>query len=220
MVDDIVVVGTGAFAEVVTEYFRRYAVGNVVAYACSPEFKTSERYAGLPLIDFDEMAVQFPPKSTKIFVAIGYRKMNSIREKVFKEISGFGYEFVTFVHPNVILWDSTNIGRNCFIFEDNTIQPFTEIGDNTILWSGNHIGHHSRVGSNVFISSHVVVSGSCTIGDNVFIGVNASFHDGVVVGDRSLIGAAAIVSRNVEQDSIISPLRTNVSEKKSFEVDF
>jgi acyl-[acyl carrier protein]--UDP-N-acetylglucosamine O-acyltransferase len=66
------------------------------------------------------------------------------------------------------------IGENCFIFEDNTIQPFVRIEDNVILWSGNHIGHHSTIKSHNFISSHVVVSGQCTIEPNCFIGVNST----------------------------------------------
>ena len=49
------------------------------------------------------------------------------------------------------------IGENCFIFEDNTIQPFVVVEDNVILWSGNHIGHHSVIKNHNFVSSHVVI---------------------------------------------------------------
>ena len=52
-------------------------------------------------------------------------------------------------------------GDNCFILEDNTVQPFVTIGNNVTLWSGNHIGHDSVIEDDCFISSHVVVSGTC-----------------------------------------------------------
>ena len=55
-------------------------------------------------------------------------------------------------------------GDNCFILEDNTVQPFVRIGSNVTLWSGNHIGHDSTIGDHCFISSHVVVSGHVDIG--------------------------------------------------------
>lgn len=221
MKDEIVIVGTGTFAEIVAEYFHKYNAGQVVALSCSPELKTeSIGFNGLPILDFDELLVRFPPQTVRLFVAIGYRKMNSVRENIFNQMLGLGYEFVSFIHPSVELWDSCKIGRNCFIFEDNTLQPFTAIGDNTILWSGNHLGHHSSIGSHSFISSHVVISGSCQIGNNVFVGVNASFHDGVTVGDRSLVGAAAIVGKDIGPDSVVSPIRTSLSSRKSFEVDF
>ena len=53
------------------------------------------------------------------------------------------------------------MGDNCFIFEDNTVQPFVTLGNNLVLWSGNHIGHHSTLRDHCFISSHVVISGFC-----------------------------------------------------------
>ena len=56
-----------------------------------------------------------------------------------------GYHLLTFVHPSVSIFDSTQIGQNCFIFVDNTIQPYTKIGNNTILWSGNHVGTTPRL---------------------------------------------------------------------------
>ena len=78
--------------------------------------------------------------------------------------------------------------ENVFIFEDNTIQPFTTIGNNTIMWSGNHLGHHSTIGNHCFISSHVVISGACKLGNNIFIGVNSTLHDCVSLGDECLVG--------------------------------
>jgi acyl-[acyl carrier protein]--UDP-N-acetylglucosamine O-acyltransferase len=34
--------------------------------------------------------------------------------------------------------------ENCFILEDNTIQPHAQIGANVTLWSGNHVGHQEQ----------------------------------------------------------------------------
>ena len=59
---------------------------------------------------------------------------------------------------------STPPGDNCFILEDNTIQPFVSIGNNVTLWSGNHIGHDSTIDDHCFIASHVVVSGHVRVG--------------------------------------------------------
>ena len=215
----LVVIGTGTFGQIAKDYFEEYLGLKVTKFAVSESQLSAEENKTLNLISIEELAAQNPDKY-QIFVAIGYRKMNSIREYFFDHFQKRGFEFLSFIHPNVKIWQSTSIGRNCFIFEDNTIQPYTEIGSNTVLWSGNHIGHHTVVGSNCFISSHVVISGSCQIGSNSFIGVNSSIHDGVMIGDRSLIGAGAIISRNTPPDSIYSPKPTMQSLKKSFEIDF
>lgn len=94
------------------------------------------------------------------------------------------------------------IGENCFVLEDNTIQPFVEIGDNVTLWSGNHIGHHSRIGSHSFLASHVVVSGGVVIGEQCFIGVNATLRDHIRIGDRCVIGAQALLLEDAAPEGV------------------
>lgn len=69
------------------------------------------------------------------------------------------------------------MGDNCFVFENQTIQPFVKIGNDVIIWSGNHIGHHSMIGDHCFISSHVVISGNVKIEPYCFLGVNSSIRD-------------------------------------------
>ena len=51
-----------------------------------------------------------------------------------------GYQPASYISSNAFVWSNAKIGDHCFIFENNTVQPFVEIGDNVILWSGNHIG--------------------------------------------------------------------------------
>jgi sugar O-acyltransferase (sialic acid O-acetyltransferase NeuD family) len=146
--------------------------------------------------------------------------MNTLRQTVFADVTARGWTCATFVHPGVKIWSSTRLGQNVFIFEDNTIQPFTTIGDNTIFWSGNHLGHHSSVGSHCFISSHVVISGSCRLGDNLFVGVNATFHDGLTIADHCLIGAGAIITRDTNPHEVYVPASTKPFPKASHELDF
>lgn len=220
MTKPIVIVGTGAFGEVAQAYFTEYKVRDVVAFSASSDRISNQQVLGRSVVALEDLQRTLPPSEIDVFVAIGYRHMNRNREQVFRNLASKGYEFATFVHPNVKIWSSSTIGRNCFIFEDNTVQPFTQIGDDTVLWSGNHIGHHSSIGDHSFISSHVVVSGSCRVGNNVFIGVNASIHDGVTVGDHALIGAGAVIARDVEPKAIYSPPRTKPRDVTTDEIDF
>ncbi len=217
---NLVIVGTGLFAEVAKTYFEEYTDYLVVAFACHAHFKKTEFVYGIPLIEIEKLKEQCSPDGHEVFIAIGYGKMNKMRQTVYQEIRSFGYKCATFVHPNVRIWQSTNLGDNIFIFEDNTIQPFTSIGADTILWSGNHIGHHRKIGEHCFISSHVVVSGSCTIGNNVFIGVNATLRDGIKIGDECLIGAGAIVMNDAMPREVYVGERTKPSRLTSSQIEF
>lgn len=216
----LVIVGTSLFGEVAAAYFSRFTPYEVVAFAADAEFIDQTEFAGRPVISLDSIAEAHPPEESDAFVAIGYRKMNAIRRSKCEELEKWGYELTSFVHPNVDIWDSTQIGRNCFIFEDNTIQPYTRIGSGTIMWSGNHIGHHSRIGEYNFVSSHVVISGSCVVGDHCFFGVNSTVFNGLSLGNRSLVGAGAIVSRDLPEESLVIAKSTTVNARRTSELDF
>lgn len=198
----LVVFGTGQIAELALHYFRTDSDRDVIALTVDRDFVSGDSRWGLPVIPFEDLGRDLPPQETDIFIALSYSKRNRIRKAKFLAAEAAGYGFATYVssHATVL---SPNIGRNCFILEDNTVQPFVTIGDDTTLWSGNHIGHHSSVGNHVFIASHVVVSGGVTIEDEVFIGVNATVRNGIKVGRRAVVGAGALVMDAVHPDSVV-----------------
>lgn len=220
MKKSLIIVGTGLFAEVVSSYFDELSDYKVVGFACHESFKNTDKIFGRNLFSIEKLSDFFSPKDVDVFVAIGYGQMNKNRQRVYQEMKERGYNCAKFIHPGIRIWDSSKIGDNVFIFEDNTIQPFTIIGNNTILWSGNHLGHHSVIGDHCFISSHVVISGSCKLGNNVFIGVNATLHDSISIGDECLIVAGAIISKSTEPRSVYAPQATKAFPKMSDQIGF
>ncbi len=174
--------------------------------------------AGLPVVAFEEVVERYPPAEHGMFVAVGYRDVNRVRAALCGEARALGYELITYVCSKATHWGDTEIGDNCFVFEDNTIQPFVTIGDGVVLWSGNHIGHHSSIGDYCFVTSHVVVSGFTKIGDYSFLGVNATFRDDITVGRSNVIGAGAIIMKSTADDEVYVPQRTKPIERKSHEI--
>lgn len=217
---DLVVVGTSLFAEVVRDYFHEYTDYRVCAFSCHEKHKDQEEFCGMPVVTIETLEQHYRPDKVAVFVAIGYRKMNKIRQATYEELKARGYSFATFIAPSVKIWSSNRFGENVFIFENNVIQPYVSIGDNTVLWSGNHIGHHSTIGNHCFVSSHVVVSGSCRIGDNCFLGVNSTLHDSLTIGPENLIGAGAIIARDTRAREVYVPNATKVFPKPSDQLEF
>jgi sugar O-acyltransferase (sialic acid O-acetyltransferase NeuD family) len=217
---ELIVIGSGTFAQIAKVYFEEYAGVRINRFAVSKELlKETQVDSGVDIFPVEDL-LQLNPDKYQVFVAIGYRKLNLIRKEIYTTFEEAGFSFASFIHPSVKVWPSSEIGKNCFIFENNTLQPFTKVGSNTVLWSGNHVGHHSIIEDHCFISSHVVISGTCTIGESSFLGVNATIHDGVVVGKRNLIGAGAVISRSTPSDALYSPQSTAKHPKRSFEIDF
>jgi sugar O-acyltransferase (sialic acid O-acetyltransferase NeuD family) len=144
-------------------------------------------------------------------VALSYSKLNRLRAERVAAARALGYGLVSYVSSRATTFPDLEHGENCFILEDNTIQPFAKIGHNVTLWSGNHIGHHSTIEDDVFISSHVVVSGGVRIGQGSFVGVNATIRDHVAIGRECVIGAGALVLEDQADHGVLAPRGTERS---------
>lgn len=208
--------GAGELAEVAHFYFTRDARVAVAGFAVDGAYLKETVFCGLPVIAFEEAQARFSPEAHDLFVAVGYARINALRAQKCAEGRARGYRLASYVSSKASVWDGFRAGENCFILEDNTVQPFVEIGDNVTLWSGNHVGHHARIGANCFITSHVVISGGVQIGENAFIGVNATLRDHVKVGARSVVGAGSLVLEDVPDDGVVAARGTELSKVPSF----
>lgn len=150
----------------------------------------------------EDIEHKYPPNDYFAFVAMAGSHLNRDRTMVYNKVKQFGYRLVSYVSSKAFVWHNVKIGENCFILEDNTLQPFTEIGNNVVMWSGNHLGHQSKIKDNCFITSHVVISGFCTIGENTFMGVNSSVRDEVGIAKDNVIGMGAVITKNTEENRV------------------
>jgi sugar O-acyltransferase (sialic acid O-acetyltransferase NeuD family) len=194
----VVVFGTGTLAQLVDFYFDIDSDHDTVAFTADKEHINGDTAFGKPLIPFDSVTDEYPPDEYDMFVAVGYREMNELREQKFVEAKQKGYNLVSYVNSEITHWGETSIGENCFIFEDQTIQPFVDIGDNVILWSGNHVGHHSTISDHCFVTSHTVISGFVEVGPNSFLGVNSTIVDEVTLAPKTVVGAGATIINDTE----------------------
>ena len=148
----LVIFGSGDIAELAHYYFSTDSDYEVVAFTVDASYIKEPSFCGLPVIAFEEVMQHYTPESNAFFVALSYSKLNAVRKEKFLAAKDKGYKLVSFISSNATVLNDGNIGENCFIFEDNTIQPFVKIGDNVTLWSGNHIGHHSVIKDHTFIA--------------------------------------------------------------------
>lgn len=190
---NLVVFGAGDIADLAYYYFTNDTDYEVKAFTVDGAYIESGTFNGAPVIAFEEVELAFPPHDNDLFVALSYSKLNRIRKEKYMAAKAKGYTLPSYISSHATVLNQGRFGDNCFILEDNTIQPFVKVGNNVTMWSGNHIGHHSTIHDHVFIAAHVVVSGGCTVGHSSFIGVNATLRDHITVGDNCVIGAGVLL---------------------------
>ena len=212
MQTDLVLIGDGLFADIAYEYFTHDSDHRVVGFTVDrSHLHTTEKF-GLPVVPFDEVQDHFAPADHAFYAAVTYGQLNRLRERFYREAKALGYHPASYVSSRAFVWHNVQLGEHCFIFEDNTVQPFVTLGDNVVLWSGNHIGHHSRIGNHVFVASHAVVSGCCEVGDHQFIGVNATVSNNVHIEPDCVLGAGAVVGKNLATNHIVRGPTCEVGE--------
>lgn len=199
----LVIFGIEDFADIAFEYFTHDSPYEVVAFTVNRDYRKETQKFGLPVIAFEELETAISPSECEFFGAVVYSKLNRFREEVCIKAKAKGFRLASYVSSHAFVWHNVCLGEHCFVFEDNTIQPFASIGTNVVLWSGNHIGHHSKIGNHCFLTSHVVVSGWAEIGDHCFIGVNTTLANNTRVGKECWINHGACLSGDVPANSLV-----------------
>jgi sugar O-acyltransferase (sialic acid O-acetyltransferase NeuD family) len=212
----LIIVGDSSFAEVACEMFDAAGAYEVVGFAVHRQYLRRETLLGRPVHALDDIEHIHPAAETEAFVALAYRELNRARTRLCAEMKRRGYRLATYVSPQAFVWRNVSIGENCFIFENNVLQPFVTVGNNVILWSGNHIGHHAVLDDNIFIASHVVISGHVHVGANCFLGVNATVADTVRIAADNWIGPNALITKDTAPRQVFRTASTEPSSVDSF----
>lgn len=189
---DAIIFGTEDLAALANFYLLNDSGTKPIAFCVDGEFIKENTFEGLPVIPFEEIETTYPPSSDHCFLAP--LQDNKLRMNKAREIKAKGYSLISYVSSKATVF--SNVGENCFILEDNTIQPFVTIGNNVIMWSGNHIGHHSTIKDNVFFSSHVVLSGHCVVEQFCWLGVNSTIRDHVTLSEGTFVAMSSMVTKD------------------------
>jgi sugar O-acyltransferase (sialic acid O-acetyltransferase NeuD family) len=202
VVSKIILFGAGRGATVAHRYFERDSPHEVVGFAVDGSRMSAQQFRGLPLVAFEEVEKHFPPEMFRFHVLLGYQKMNALRTSKFDEAKRKGYVLESYVSSDLHQIDPIEVGENCFILDNQSINLDVRIGNNVVIWSSNHIGDETTIGDNVWISSGITIASNVSIEDNVFIGIGASITNGVRVGARTFVGSNVLVSSETEPDSV------------------
>jgi len=198
----LILFGSAEIAELARFYFEHDGNRNVEAFTVDDAYVEADTFDGLPMVGWSEAIKRFPPDQYDMHVALSYMKLNRTRQAKFEQARDAGYTLASYFCSKSVRWPDLKHGQNCFVLENQTIQPGVTLGDNVMLWSGNHIGHGSSIGDHTYFASHIVVSGHCTIGQRCFFGVNATLRDFLTIGDDCFVAMDASITRNLESHSV------------------
>jgi acetyltransferase-like isoleucine patch superfamily enzyme len=154
------------------------------------------------VVAVDEAVDRFPPDEFLAFVPLGSARMNLLRAEKYQLLKSLGFRFISYVHGSNRLAGHCEIGENCFILENQSVNFDAVIGDNVVIWSGCQIGDRSRVGDHAFLAAHVVLNGDVAVGEYSYLGSNCNISNSVQIGRQSFIGANALITQNTTERAV------------------
>lgn len=215
----VVIFGVLDTAQLAHYYLKKDPMVEVVAFTVHGSYiPASKQFEGLPVVPFETLEDRFPSSEYKLFAPMTGRRMNRLRESVYLQGKGKGYDFISYVSPKATVNDNV-IGENCFILENSVLEPFAVIGNNVVIWSGSHVSHHGEIKDHVFLAPRVVLAGHCLVNAYAWIGANSTVINHCTIGEGTCVGMGALITQDTQpwQLYIGAPAR---AVKSSQELDF
>lgn len=198
----VVIFGAGQTAEIVYHYLTNDSNDKVVAFTINKKLIKKKSFKGLPIVPFENIEEIYPPKEFKMFIAISYQNLNRLRASKYNQAKQKKYKLISYISSKSGIEGEIQTGDNCFILENQVIQPYSKIGNNVFIWGGVLVGHHSIIGDHSWLTSESSIGGNAVIGPYCFLGMNSTISHMVTVGSQSFIGANTLVTKNTKEKAV------------------
>ena len=216
--EQIIIFGAAEIAELAHFYFSNDSNFEVVGFCVDDAYVNENLFCNLPVVPFSEINSQFPPEQFGAHVALSFKKLNRLRENKYNQLKAIGYELESYISSKSVYWNDLKIGDNCFILENQTLQPKVTIGNNVMLWSGNHIGDRTLINDHTWITSNVCIGGDSEIGSSSFLGMNCTISHNTKIGNANIIGAGTLITQNTQAEEVY--IQTNTKPSGFNSLDF
>jgi sugar O-acyltransferase (sialic acid O-acetyltransferase NeuD family) len=140
---------------------------------------------------------------------------NSIRFRVYNNMSRKGAELLTIIHPNASISKFANIGPGSFLGASTVIAPNASIGNCVIVNHGAVVDHDCFVGDFSHIATNVCLCGGVKVGSRVLVGAGSVILPGLVIGDGAVIGAGSVVTSDILPLSVVAGVPAKPIKKGS-----
>ncbi len=194
----VVMIGAGGHARVLWELFS--TLGGTLAGFISDT--GTSRLGDIPWLGADDELQKLDPAATVLINGVGSVTVPSLRQRLYDEARGFGFEFLSLVDRSASIRASAVLHAGTQVLPGVVVGSGVVVHENVLLNSGVIVEHDCVIGAHSHLSPRATLAGAVTIGAGVHVGIGATILQGVTVGPNSVVGAGAVVLRDVPAGSV------------------
>ena len=144
--------------------------------------------------------LSYNPKNICLVNAIGFDPNNDNRKRTFLKFKKLGFNFLTLIHPSVIISKTAIIGEGSQILSQSCILPNVKVGDNCIINTKTSVDHDSIIEDNVNLSPNVTICGNVIVKKETYVGASVTILNNINVGKNCHIFPGSIVNKNIKNN--------------------
>ncbi len=148
-------------------------------------------------------------KISEVIIAIGN---NKVREKNYKALNKI-FKFATLIHTKSHCAYGVKIGDGTVVMPGSLINTDSNIGRNCIINSNSSIDHDCVIGDHSHICPGVVLAGNVKIGKNCWIGLGTKIIQNCNIGDNVFVAAGAVVTKDIKSNSFVKGIPAKYGKK-------
>jgi sugar O-acyltransferase (sialic acid O-acetyltransferase NeuD family) len=187
----LVLLGTGLFAEELTDLVAEVADVELVAYCENIDrSKAGRELLGRPIEWVEDL-----PRLGEIEAVCAITTPE--RERYVDQVHALGIPFGQLIHPSAVVARSARLGSGVVVGATAVIGAQTTIADQVTINRGALIGHHVTVGPFATIQPGAIIGGAGTVGARAYVAMGARVLERLSIGEGALVGAGAVVTRDV-----------------------
>ncbi len=192
---NIVVIGGGGHARVVTNILKKNQQFRVIGYT---DHEDKGSILGCPYLGNDSILESLiaQRQACAAAIGIGMVKVITARICVMENLEMLGFDIPAIVSKDAVLNENVIIGKASMVGDGAIINCGSKIGVCSIINTNSTVEHDCDIGSYVHIAPGAIISGEVKIGNHSFVGAGAIIIQGKTIGENVTIGAGATVVRD------------------------
>ncbi|MDC7302046.1 LbetaH domain-containing protein [Agathobacter ruminis] len=205
MQKDIVMVGTGDFADWIADFIENDMNRTIRAYVVDRKYLDNDEYNGKPVYAFEDVNEIFNKDEVSFVIGFVGQKMYKYRLEKYNLLVELGYELENIIHSTAVISPKAKMGNGNIILPFVSISKGVEIGNCNVFCSQVSLSHDVVVGHANYIASGFSAAGFSEIRNNCFCGVNSSVNNGTVLANYTFVGAGIFISKDTNEYDVFTP---------------